>query len=78
VSDFNITQIIANKEFVVPNHSSKPLIIGPTTKSGNGINGANVKKEEEDSSTRSRVRFVVRGDLLWADSLKEGLHVVEV
>jgi hypothetical protein len=52
VTDFNQTNIVGNEELMMPDHSSKPVIVLPTTESRHGVDGRNIKSEENDSSTR--------------------------
>ncbi len=63
---------------MVEDHAADPLIVRPATESRDGVNGSNVEEDEQQAATRAGETFVVRGNLLGADSLEEGLHVVEV
>ena len=78
MSDLSVTKIEANEVLVVPDHGSEPLVVGPASESGDGVDGSNVEEDEEETPSTSGEGLVVRGDLLGSDGLEQGLHVVEV
>jgi hypothetical protein len=65
-----------NQIFVVENHGLKPFIIFPTTQSRDSNDGGSVQIEEEDTTSATGKRLVVRGNLLWANSFKEQSHFI--
>lgn len=78
VSDFDISQVEADQEFVVEYHTSDPLVVGPTSHSWDGVDCTDVEEEENDSSSTSGQSFIVGRDLLGSNSFEEGPHVVQV
>ena len=42
VTDFHLANIVGNQEFMMPDHSSEPVIVLPTSHSRHGVNGCNV------------------------------------
>lgn len=78
VADFSISKIESDKIFVMPDHTSEPFVMWPPSKSGNGVDCSNVEENKQKSSSASGKSLVVRRDLLWANSLEQGFHVVEV
>ena len=78
MSDLHVANEPAHQELVMPDHSTDPLIIGPTSKSRKRGNGTNIEEQEDETTSASRKRFVVRRDLFWANSLEESLHIVIV
>jgi len=78
VTDLNVTEIEGNEELVMEDHATDPFIVGPATESRDGVDGADVSEDEQETASASRKALVVGGDLLGADSLEESLHVVEV
>jgi len=63
---------------VVEDHSTDPLVVGPATETGDGVDGSNVEENEKKASSAARETFIMRRHLLWANCLEQGLHVVEV
>lgn len=78
VSNLNETNVVGNEELMMPDHGSKPVIIFPTAKSGDGVNRSNVGSEEDETSSGSGESLVMWGDLLWTNSLEQSLHEVQV
>ena len=78
VSHLGHTQVPSDDVFVVEDHATKPLVVRPAAHSGKRGNGADVEEEEDKPATTAAQRLVVRGDLLGADSLKQGLHVIVI
>ena len=78
MSDLHVANEPAHQELVMPDHSTDPLIIGPTSKSRKRGNGTNIEEQEDETTSASRKRFVVWRDLFWANSLEESLHIVVV
>ena len=78
VSDFNITKVESNQILVMPDHSSNPFVVRPSSESGNRVDCCDVDEEEDKTSSASGERLVVRRNLLRTNSFEESLHVVEV
>lgn len=76
MSDFNITDIKGNKELVMEDECSQPVVMIPSTHSGDGTDRSNVKPEEDKTSSRSSEGFVMWRDLFWASGSEQVLHVV--
>jgi len=76
MSGLDESNVEGNKELVMPDHSSEPVIVFPSTKSGNGVDWSNVQEHEQKSSSRSGKWFVVWWNLFWTNGLEELLHVV--
>ena len=53
VSDFSIPEIERNQIFVMPDHASEPLVVGPSSESGNCVDGSDVEEEEQKPSSAS-------------------------
>ena len=53
VSDLNIAQVVAYQELMMPDHGPKPLVVGPSSETRDGVNGADVEEEENNSSSAS-------------------------
>lgn len=70
VSYLCISKIESQEELVVPYHASKPFVVGPSTEPWDSAESTNVKEQKDDSSSASRQRFIVRGDLFWSNSLE--------
>ena len=51
VTNLNQTNVEGNKELVMPDHSSEPVIVLPTTKSRDGVDRSDVKTKENKTST---------------------------
>ena len=78
VSHFRHTQVPSDDVFVVEDHATKPLVVRPAAHSRKRSNGADVEEEEDKPATTAAQRLVVRGDLLGANCLEQGLHVIVV
>lgn len=78
VSDFNVTEVEANEELVVEDHASEPLVVVPASQSGDGGDSSNVGGNENETSSGSGERLVVRGDLLGSNSLEQRFPVVHL
>lgn len=78
VSDFNVTEVEANKELVMEDHSSEPLVVVPASKSRDGRDCSNVGGNENETSSGSGERFVMGGDLLGSNSLEQRFPVVHL
>lgn len=78
VSDFDVSKIEANQELVMPDQTSEPFVVGPSSESGNSVDGSDVEEEGNDTPSASGERFVVGRYLLSTNSFEQGLHVVEV
>jgi len=51
VTNLDQTNVECNKELVMPDHSSEPVIVLPTTKSRDGVDRSDVKTKENKTST---------------------------
>ena len=78
MSDLDITEIESNQILMMEDHTSDPLIVRPATKSGDSVDGSDVEKDEKKSSSATRQALIMRGNLLGANCLEQGLHIVEV
>ena len=78
VADLSNTQVESKDVLVMEDHSSDPLVVGPSTHAGEGGDGTDVEEEEEDATAGAGEGLVMRRDLLGTNSLHEGLHVVVV
>ena len=78
VTDLRHTQVEAEDELVMEDETSNPFVMRPAAHSGEGGDGADVQEEEDETAAGSAEGLVVGGDLLGADSLEQGLHVVVV
>lgn len=78
VSQFDVAKIEREHVLVMPNHSTKPLVVAPASHTRDRVNTPYVEEKEEESAARSRQRFVMRRYLFGADCLKKCLHVVEM
>jgi len=43
MSDFDKANIVGNQELVMPDHSSEPIVVLPTTESGDGVNRTDIE-----------------------------------
>jgi len=59
VTNLNQTNIEGNEELMMPDHSSEPVIMLPTTKSRDGVDRCDVKTEENNTSTGSTKSLVM-------------------
>ena len=78
VTDFHVRHKVGNQELVGEDHSSDPLVVRPATEAGNGAEGANVSKHEDNTSAGSSEGLVVGRDLLGSNSLEQMLHVAQM
>ena len=78
VSRLNNTDVPSDKELVMEEHSTEPFVVGPTAHSGERCDGSNVEEEEDKSTSRSGEGFVMRRNLLRANSFHEVSQVVVV
>ena len=76
VSNLHVADEPAHQKFMVPDHAANPLVVGPSSESRQRCDGTNVEEKEYETTSTSRQGLVVGGDLLWANSLEESLHVV--
>ena len=53
MSDFNISKVESKKIFVMPDHTSDPFIVRPSSKSCNTVDCANVEEDKEKTSSAS-------------------------
>merc|ERR1719464_2442998 len=75
VTDFEETNVPSDQELVMVDETSDPLVVGPSSESGDGSDRSDVGEQEDKTTSASREGLVVRGNLLWANSLEESLHV---
>jgi hypothetical protein len=59
-------------------HATDPLVVGPATESRDSVDGADVSEDEQQTASASGEALVMRGNLLWSNSLEKSLHVMEV
>ena len=78
VSDLHVANEPAHQKFVMPDHSTDPFIISPSSHSREGSNGTNIEEQEDKTTSASRKRFVVWRYLFWSNCLEKSLHVVIV
>lgn len=78
VTGLDVTEIEGDQELVMEDHTSDPLVVGPTSEAGDRDNGADVAEHEKETTTGAGEGLVVRGDLLRTDGFEQGLHVVVV
>ncbi len=78
VASLNQSQVEAEDVLVVEDHTTNPLVVGPSAKSGKRSDRSNVEEEEDKTASTLRQSLVVRGNLLWPDSLVQNAQVVEV
>ena len=78
VSNLHVADEPAHQELMVPDHAANPLVVGPSSESRQRCDGTNVEEKEYETTSTSRQGLVVGGDLLWANSFEESLHVVVV
>jgi len=78
MSDLDITEIESNQILMMEDHTSDPLIVRPATEAGDSVDGSDVEKDEKKSSSATRQALIMRGNLLGANCLEQGLHIVEV
>lgn len=45
VTDFNVSKVEADEVLVMPDHSSEPLVVGPSAEPGDGVDGTDVQEE---------------------------------
>lgn len=53
VSDLDVTKIVSKEELVMPDHSSEPVVVLPTSESGDGVDRSDVGSEEDKTSSGS-------------------------
>jgi hypothetical protein len=75
VSELNVAEVDGEEILVVENHVTDPLVVGPTSKTGDGGDGTNISEKEDETTAGSGERLVVGRDLLGANSLEESFHV---
>lgn len=75
VTDLKETDVPSDQELVMVDETSDPLVVGPSSESGDGGDRTDVGEQEDKTTSASREGLVVRGNLLWANSLEESLHV---
>jgi hypothetical protein len=78
VAELNVAEVDSEQVLVMEDHVTDPLVVGPAAKTRDGGDGTNVGEEENESTAGAGEGLVMGGDLLGADSLEEGLHVVVV
>lgn len=76
MSEFNVTHVHSNEELVMTHKCSKPVVVFPTTHSGDSGDGSNVGTEEDKTSSGSAEGFVMWGDLLRSSGGHQVLHEV--
>jgi len=76
MSGLNESNVESNKELMMPDHCSEPIIVFPSSKSGDRVDWSNVKEHEQKSSSWSWEWFVMWWNLFWSNSLEKLLHVV--
>ena len=54
VSDLHVANEPAHQKFVMPDHSTDPFIIGPSSHSRQGSNGTNIEEQEDKTTSASR------------------------
>jgi len=75
VSELNVAEVDSEEILVVENHVTDPLVVGPTSKTGDGGDGTNISEKEDETTAGSGEGLVMGRDLLRANSLEESLHV---
>lgn len=78
MSNLNITEIETNEELVMPDHSSQPVIMFPSSESWNSVNWSNIKTNENKASSWSSQSFVMWWHLFWTNSLEQSFHEVKI
>ena len=53
MSNLDVTKIVGKEELMMPDHSSKPIVVLPTAESRDGVNRSNVGSEEDKTSSGS-------------------------
>lgn len=76
VTGLSNTEVEGNDELVMVEHASDPLVVGPTTKLGEGSNRSDVGEKEDNTATGAGERLVVWRDLFWTDGLKQEFVVL--
>lgn len=66
----SVSNEIGNQILMMPDHCSHPVIMFPTTHSGDGSDRSKIKSSEDETSSRSRKGFEVRGNLFGTNSLE--------
>jgi len=51
VSDLDVTNVKGDEELMMPDHCSEPVVVFPTTHSGDGGDGADIQEEEDEASS---------------------------
>lgn len=51
VTELNVTEVERNEELVMPDHRSEPVVVTPSSHSGDGDDGSNIQTEENYSSS---------------------------
>ena len=63
---------------MMPDHSSEPVVMFPSSKSWNCINWCNIQTCKNKSSSWSWKSFIMRRYLLWANSCEQVLKIISV
>lgn len=78
MSYLNITKEKSNKEFMMPDHSSQPIVMFPSSKSWDGVNGSNIQTNENETSSWSSQSFVMWWNLFWSNCLEQCSHEIKM
>lgn len=54
VARLNVTEVKGDQEFVVEDHASDPLVVGPASEAGDRNDSADVAEHKEDATTGAR------------------------
>lgn len=49
--DLNVANIISKKELMMKDHSSKPVVMFPSSESGDGVDGCNIETCKDETSS---------------------------
>ena len=78
VFDLSVAHIVSDQEFVMPNHSTKPIIVLPAAKARDRVDGCNVQTGENQTASGPGQSLVMRRNLFRTNSLKEVFEEVQV
>jgi len=77
VSDLNVSNVESKKELMVEDKSSDPFIMVPSSELSNSCDSSNVGSEEDNSSSGSGERLVMRRHLLRTSGFRDDVPGVE-
>ena len=78
VFDLSVADVVSDQKFVMPNHSTQPIVVLPAAEAGDRVDGRNVQTGENQTASGPGQCLVMRRNLFRANSLKEVFEEVQV